>query len=707
MRKGLPWVAIGLAACCGNAASASEVPPLVRLDAPVVLDGRVEEEAWQRVPAVPLTVFEPVYGGTPSQRTTIRVAYDEDSLYLAAELFDSEPAAVRVGSLYRDRYAGDDTVGLVVDSFNDDRNARWFYTTPAGMRGDAAVADDMASGQGDFNWNGHWHARAVQTDAGWSAEIRIPFSTLGFRPRNGQPTMSLGVYRWLPRHNERQVWPDVPPRWARPYAKPSKLADVGLAGIHSGGGLVLSPYVSAGTVDGPGGAHAKREAGLDARRGIGSAFTLDVSLNTDFAQVEADAQQINLTRFPLFFPEKRPFFLEHADIFDFQWEGDSRLFHTRRIGLTVGEPVRLWGGARLAGRAGPWDIGLLDVQGAALGDLRSENFGVLRVRRRSAGRSVIGGMLTTRTGIDGRFNATAGADLEWRVAGDEFLTLKAARSATQDGPAGERFLVRWQRRRRQGLSYEATFARASRGFEAGLGFDARADFAHGAGRAAYEWLRTGEGVLRRVTAELGTEAYRRNGDGHIDSAAIAPAVTLETQRGDTATFSASRRHEDAETPFELPGGVTVAAGTHGFQEAGLTLGTTSGRKLRTGAMVRAGSFYDGHRWSFAPSLTWNTSRHLELGAEYERNALRFPARPNADTHLVRLRVQAAWDIHASMALFAQYNEAAGGWSLNGRARYHLREGTDIWIVYDERPAALARTPRSRSLLAKLTYSVVR
>jgi hypothetical protein len=684
-----------LAACVCGDARAAEPLSLARLTSPIRLDGRVDEDVWQQIEALPLVVYEPVYGGRASQRTEIRLAYDERYLYLGAQLFDDEPRSVRAGTLYRDRYAGDDTVGLIVDSFDDDRNARWFYTTPAGVRGDAAIADDMASGQPDWSWNGHWDAAAVETADGWSAEMRIPFATLGFSPRADGVRIGVGVYRWLARHNERHTWPDAPPRWARAYAKPSKLVDVQLSGVAPGRRLEITPYLLGGSVadrGGLAGARPTREAGFDLRRGLGSNLAVDVSVNTDFAQVEADDQKINLTRFPLFFPEKRPFFLQYADIFDFGWEGRSRLFHSRRLGLEAGEPARIWAGARLAGRAGPWDVGFLDMQAAESTTRGSENSGVLRVRRRSFGnRAILGSMLTTRAGA-GFCNRVAAADLELRAFGDEFLVLKAARSASDgdraldgaDARAGTRVLARWERRRQQGLSYQATLAHAGAAFDADLGFEERREYGYAGFRIGHETLLGSNAPIRRLAFEVAGEAYRRNAGGRVESASLGPEITLDTHRGDSARLSSTWSRENVVSGFALPQGASIPAGSFGFHELALSALASSGRRLRPGATLRAGSFYDGRRYGAGPTLSWYVSRHLELAAEYEREALRFAARgQRADTHLVRFRLQAARDVHASATLFAQYNSVTRAWGVNVRARYHFREGTDLWLVYDD------------------------
>lgn len=728
---------LALAGALGGSSAAGAQTPveLPRLAGPVSLDGLPDEAVWQEIPALPVVVYEPTYRKAPSQRTEIKLAYDDRYLYLAARLYDTQPQEVRAGSLYRDRYGGDDTVGLVVDSFDDDQNARWFYTTPAGLRADASVADDMESGQPDWSWNGHWDAAAAETGDGWSAEIRIPFTTLGFSEQDGGAVMGLAVYRWLSRYNERQIWPDVPPHWARAYAKPSRLQDARVERVSRDVGLYLTPYLLAGARRGPVTSATDdsgpfvvrsavaREAGLDFRYGLSNAITLDLTLNTDFAQVEADDQRINLTRFPLFFPEKRQFFLERAGIFDVAFSGRDRLFHSRRIGLHEGEPIRIWGGGRVVGRAGKWDLGFLEMQTASSAALPSENFGVLRLRRQVVNRvSTLGAILTSRVGDDGRHNVVYGADADVGVFADHFLTVKAAQSRaealTPEGRSrsvGERVLASWQRRRAEGLSYAFTADRSAEGFEPGLGFSERRGFSFAGQELGYQWLLPAGWLLRRIWIGDVAGVHRRHADDRVESGSAQPFLRLETPAGDDLEIASSHAYEDVLEPFKVAEVLTVPAGRYRFHRARAAIATSDSRRLRVGLEAEGGGFYDGQSLTAATSLTWNASRHFELGGEYERHRIRFPSRAEAaDTDLFRARAHLAWDVHASLSAFVQWSDVQRAFSVNLRARFHFREGSDLWLVYDEgrmrssrSPAQAMPDPHERAFLLKYTYTFVR
>jgi hypothetical protein len=721
----------GPAALIALAGLASAAPPpfLPRLSGPIVLDGNPDEPAWRAIEPYPVIVYEPAWGSPLQQETKIRVAYDDDYLYVGAELRDDRPDDVRAGSLYRDRYSGDDTVGLVVDSFDDDRNALVFYTTPAGMRSDATVVDDMASGETDTSWNGYWEAAARRTSHGWSAEMRIPFSTLGFQSSARGAVMGVSVYRWMARTGTRHVWPPVRPHWARAYAKPSKLADVRLDGVHSRRAVYVTPYTVAGVRARTGAGGDERvgrvlEAGVDLRANLLSNLTLDVTVNTDFAQVEADDERVNLTRFPLFFPEKRQFFLERADIFAFSWERENRLFHSRRIGLRAGQPLRIYGGTRLAGRAGSWDIGALDMKTAAPEEAGfGENVSVLRLRRRvpETGSS-FGGMLASRLTEGRGYNLIAATDADIGVVGDEFLTLKAAFGASSgaapeavsappndSAAVGARGFLRWQRRSELGISYELSLAAIGNGFRSDLGFEERADVGFASGRANYLWLARTSALFSELWTEARGHAYRRNTDGRVDSSNLELSLNAETAEGHYLAIVGTRTTEDVTEPFDVAA-LRISPGSYAQDQLSLIASAADSLRWRPALTLTYGSFYGGTRLGALAALVVNPSGHFELGLDLETNDIRLRDGQHETTSIARARVQLAFDIHASLMTLLQYNQADGTASISARARYNVRDGTDAWLVYDDQRshatygAPPSATTDSRALLLKLNYT---
>src|SRR5687768_9262450 len=457
-----------LASLTSQAASPLELHRLAR---PIKLDGTPTPEEWRDVPALPLTLYMPVFRGTPKQRTEIRVAYDDEFLYAAGWFHDDDPGGVRVNSLYRDRWNGDDAFAIYVDAFNDNQNAKWFGTTPGGIRFDILLSDD--GNTSNASWDTFWTTETTVTDSGWFAEVRIPFSSLGFRAdADGKVVMGLTVTRLVSRTEERVTFPEIDPKFE--FRRPSVARDVVLRDVRSRRPIYVTPYgltgVARSAVEETGaGFHTERETsrevGVDVRYALSGELTLDLTANTDFAQVEADDQQVNLDRFPLFYPERRRFFQEGSGLFDFSTGGSSRLFHSRRIGLTPDfQPVPVIGGVRLVGRSGAWDVGLLNMQTEELGTTPSENFGVLRLRRSVLNAwSTAGMMLTTYSG-GGRQNAALGADASLRIHGDDYLTVKVA--STADDADGRVTLLdrshlfgQIERRTGRGLAYSLNVSR--------------------------------------------------------------------------------------------------------------------------------------------------------------------------------------------------------------------------------------------------------
>ncbi len=240
----------------------------------------MSDEAWQSVPALPLTMYLPTYHGTPTQRSEIRVAYDDEAFYVGAWCFDTKPSGIRINSLYRDRWNGDDALAIYIDAFNDNNNAKWFGVTPAGMRFDSLVSDDGVTL--NDNWDGFWNAKATITNEGWFVEVRIPFSTIGFQADDaGRAVMGLTVTRYVSRLNERVTFPDIEPKFQ--FRAPSKAQDVMLTGVRSERPLYVTPYAlaeSARVQTTP--AERSQEAGLDIRYPITPKLTLDLTANTDF-----------------------------------------------------------------------------------------------------------------------------------------------------------------------------------------------------------------------------------------------------------------------------------------------------------------------------------------------------------------------------------------------------------------------------------------
>jgi hypothetical protein len=688
-------------------AAAQETPlELTRLTGPITIDGRPDEAAWQQVPALPLTMYTPVFRGTPTQRTEIRVAYDDEFFYAAGWFYDTNPSGIRINSLYRDRWNGDDALAIYIDAFNDNQNAKWFGTTPSGMRFDVLVSDD--GNTTNDSWDTFWTSRSTVTPEGWFVEVRIPFSSLGFQTgADGRVVMGLTVTRLVSRLDERVTFPAIDPKF--PFRRPSVARDVVLRGVQSKTPFYVTPYVLGGgatsvvpfdeTQGRPGAGAAfrreravNREAGVDVRYPVTGKLTLDFTVNTDFAQVEADGQQVALDRFPLFFPERRRFFQEGSSLFDFVAAGGLRLFHSRRIGLTPDfEPVRILGGARVVGRVGQWDLGALEMQTDRHGTTPAENFGVLRLRRPIFNQNSTAGLLATSyVAADGRTNVAFGADTSLRVRGDEYVGAKWALTADDTERSGVDLVSRslfdtaWERRSNRGLSYTWQFTRAGRDYRPELGFMPRRDFT--SANVVTNWfLYTDKNrYFKRVFPGALAFSTFRNADRALESGQYAVWVQWETKAGGGGWVEPKAFHENVLAPFVIGNRVHVPAGAYDFADLQLVYTMPTGAKMRTSADFRTGTYFDGTRTQLVLAPTWNVSPHLELGGDYQVSLLRFDRRhESVNIHLARLRIRTALNAQASGNAFVQYNSTTGRVDVNLRLRYNVAEGTDLWLVYNE------------------------
>jgi hypothetical protein len=710
-----------------------------KLKGSIKLDGRSVESAWEHAKELSLVQQRPNFGEEPSEETDVLIGYTSEALYMAARCYDSsKPSAP---SFKRDYASLDsDQFGLLLDTFNDNENALAFITSPTGMRTDISISDD-ATGRNtlDVDWNAFWQVEVHQNAKGWFVEMRIPVSSLRFDTNeSGRVVMGLTAVRFLSRKNEFDIFPNIPPKWGfYSHDKPSQARNVVFKDLQPQTPLRVTPYLLGGLgqqnkLNEVEAAYQTQtdpayDAGLDIKYGLSNNFTMDLTVNTDFAQVEADNQQVNLTRFPLFFPEKRRFFLERASTFSFNFGQANRLFYSRRIGLFNRKQVRILGGARVVGRSGPWDIGVLNMQTAREPDLMpgnkalpSENFGVYRVQREVINEnSNIGGILTHRLGMDGTYNVAYGVDGIFNLTGQQYLTAKWAQTFVDGQPNRAfsmdpaRVQLKWERRFYKGFNYNLRYDRAGKDYEPGVGLELRENYHRFGDRIGYGWIYGEKSAIQRQRVNLEGEAYFRNNDGTIQSMEIGPSWQIINNTGHGLTFNASWHLEDLRAPFALSEKAEVPSGRYDFLSGELIYNMSTSRDLRTSLKLTAGEFYDGKRGSFQISPVWNTSRYLRINGFYQFNRLRFPKRDQSfNAHIGRLRALVTPNVEYSISTFVQYNSARGAVIGNLRFRYNPRQGNDLYIVYNERlnsDRSVTTGPRlplsnQRTILVKYTYT---
>lgn len=680
--------------------------PIDRIEG-IIFDGRVDEAAWNAIPPLAMVQYEPHAGQPPTERTEIRLAYDDRYFYVSMRAYDSDPNGVRATSLYRDRIAGSDHLEIILDTYNDNQTGYGFTTTPTGIRNDLEVANDaqgMALSSGSvFNrdFNTFWDAESTISPEGWFTEMRIPFSSLRFQDEDGQVVMGIIVQRKIARKNERLVYPAVPPitNWA--FLRPSLAQKIVFNGIRASKTLYLSPYLLVGheknnVLNEAGTTYSSAndfdlEVGGDIKYSITNNLTADFTINTDFAQAEADDQLVNLSRFSLFFPEKRQFFQERASVFDFRTGGLSRLFFSRRIGLTdSGEQVPIYAGIRLIGRMKTWDLGVLNMQTQSLDTIPTENFGLLRVRKRIFNQnSYMGAMFTSRIDGDGNSNLAYGLDGIIQVAGDDFLTLQWSQtfdSRSSKGDADDfksgRLAVELNRRRRQGFGYTLGTILSGPNYQPGVGFVDRSDFKFGTAAISQTWLKSGGPFIWHKFQPFGN-AYLANENSDILSSEYGLEWSFSRRNLDGGSLVLKKSYENLQDEFLLPGTEGVPTGSYDFYRAQATYTMAIDRTLRTGAIVETGSFYDGWLHSITLTPSWYASKHIQLNLEYVFNYGEFSDRETLlNFHVARLRLGTALNRKLSSNALVQYNGAQDLFAANIRFRYNWREGQDLWIVFN-------------------------
>ncbi len=682
------------------------IPPIEYIN----FDGMPDEEAWDAIDPVPVVQYEPNAGAPPTQKTEIRFAHDENYFYASMRGYDTVRSGIRGNTLYRDRLAGSDHLEILLDTYNDNETGYLFATTPTGIRNDLAVTNDATGGAisvgGWLNrdFNTFWDAKAKVTEEGWFTEIRIPFSSLRFQENDGEVIMGLTVQRKIARKSERIVYPAIPPVTDWAFLRPSLAQKIKIKGIKSKKQFFITPYALAGVQQWNSMNEVqhtyerkndyKYEIGGDMKLSLTNYLTLDLTINTDFAQAEADDQQVNLTRFSLFYPEKRQFFQERAGIFNFNTGGLSRLFYSRRIGLTTdGDLVPIYGGARIVGRVGTWDLGFLNMQTAEVDSLPSENFGLLRMRRRVFNDySYVGGMLTSRIGMNGDYNVGFGLDGLVRMFGDDFMILKFAQTFDNDPIGGKkiegfnsaRFVAEWQRRRRRGIGYDFGFIWSGINYDPGMGFVQRNDFKFGTADISYTWLYENNATFIWQKIAITGFSYILNTDNSVQSAEFGPEWSFSSITTSAGSAELKATYENLLEDFYLSEDVYVPAGNYTFYRIAASYRMPLEKLFNIRSRIEAGRFYDGSRLSFSIDPSWYVSKHFELSAEYLYERVRFDQRnQQLDAHITRLRIGTALNNKLSTNALIQYNSTLDLVSANVRFRYNFREGNDLWIVYNE------------------------
>ena len=678
----------------------------VRIDAPLRIDGRLDEAIYSDVPPISSFIqIEPREGEPATEKTDVWVAFDNDNVYFSFRLWESEPGRVVAKEMRRDHnsiWQGDDIVGFFIDTFYDRRNGFEFSLNSIGGRQDAQTANDR---QWLGDWNTIWDFSTGKFEGGWVVETAIPFKSLRYRPGEGQ-TWGFNVLRTNRWKNELSFL--TPPSKARgqPGLHQASIAAT-LVGITAPAGsknFEVKPYVisnaSSSRATTPGLRHdLTGDFGVDAKYGITQSLTSDFTFNTDFAQVEADQQQVNLTRFSLFFPEKREFFLENQGTFGFGGVtgtgggGDTpTLFYSRRIGLERGLVVPIDGGGRLTGRVGRYSLGLLNIQtddepaaGAA-----STNFSVVRLRRDILRRSAVGILYTGRNGAGGVGDSTAyGVDGTFGFFANLNINTYWAKT-DNPGVSGEDTSYRAQLDYgvdRYGVQLERLVIGDN--FTPGVGFVRRDDLRKTYGQFRFSPRPQNNEVIRRYSFSAST-GYFENGAGRLETRDRDASFAIEFQNADRFDVTYTGNYEFLPSPFRIASGVTLPVGGYDFNSFGIGFNRAARQRVSGNLSFDHGTFYNGHRTTVGISSgRVNLSPQVSLEPSYSVNWVDL-VQGSFTTQLAGARVSYTPTPRMFLSAFLQYNSSNNAMSSNVRLRWEYRPGSEVFVVLNEERDTLGR-----------------
>jgi hypothetical protein len=684
-----------------------EIPPRVA-NSPRI-DGILNEDIWKQALVVSDFIQRlPREGSIPTERTEMRILYSETYLYLGFTAYDSVPEKIVATVYKRDDFdvMQNDQLAFAIDSYNDGRNGYWFSTNPLGARVDAQFANE-----GDLwedNWNGIWECKTKINSDGWVAEIEIPFSTLRFRKADVN-IMGINFFRRIVRTNEQIFAPLIPLQLSAGTPNVSAARKYQFEGIQEGEKLFVKPYGLGGFSDETQNSEAEKDGGLDVRYQLTNSLISNFSANMDFAEADVDDRQVNLTRFRLFFPEKREFFLESAGNFQFGIPGETEIFFSRRIGLTEDslDTVPILFGAKLTGKMKNWDIGALDVQTHSNDLIPSENFSVLRLKAGISSRSYVGGIVTNRSTKGLQSNQSYGLDMNLYLWKETFLTGFAtgvySSESKQKFPDSSAFdLNLWRGGER--TSFRIRYTDIAADFDPAIGFVQRPDTRRFLA-SLFQPFYTKSGALLSLTP--GFELIREdNHDGLLMYWYQQASFRTLFQSEDQFRIFANRSEEYVPEEFPVFRDISVPVGNYVSNRVGVEASTKPGRKISSSLIISNGGFYGGSRFELSPSLFWKVNRHVTLSQTLLSNFVN-DAPEDFNLYITRTRISYSLNTSFTISSILQYDNSSQKIGFNCRASYLFKEGTELFVVYneiqDERIYPDITAPRNRSLLIKFTY----
>jgi len=649
------------------------------------LDGRLDEDVWKTAtPLGPLIQTEPEEGVAPTEATEVRVLVDRQQVYVGIRCFDSSPAAVVVSQLARDaELEVDDNVLLVIDPLLDRRNGYFFQVNAAGARSDGQLFNNPE--ELNYDWDGIWEARTSVDDRGWSVEMAIPFKTV--RSRSDRTAWGFNVERLVKRRLEKSRW-SGPRRdvWISNLAEAGRLE--GIVDSDPGRGLDIRPYLSAGEAEG-----FDLSAGIDVFKTLTPSLLASVTVNTDFAETEADDRQVNLTRFPLFFPEKRAFFLEGSGLYDvagLSTSGDLVPFFTRRIGLLGGEEgggeeVPILVGAKLLGHQGRYNIAFLDVQTRALESqsVDGQNLLAARLSRSLFRQSWVGAILTHGNPAGTGSNTLVGVDARFATStfrGGQNLSLDLYALRTDDQSAGPDHAFGFKLDYPNDLwDVALNWKQIGEDFEPALGFVPRNGIRKANAGITFS-PRPGRWGVRQFFFRARPEQIS-DLENSVQNWRVSASPAIVFESGDFVQLNFIPQYERLTEPFEIHPGVVLPSGSYRWTRWGMELSTASKRRVVLELGTSWGGFYDGSLRLLDLELILKPSPLFIMSLGTEINDVSLPA-GDFRTEIYGLRAELNFSSDLSWANLVQYDTESRLLGLQSRLRWTLAPEAELFVVFN-------------------------
>ncbi len=645
-----------------------------------VIDGKLDDDAWRT--ATTIDDFHqtvPTDGASPTEVTIVRVTYDDEYLYIAADLRDSDPSEIRAKQMIQGKmFFSDDRFWVTIDSFNTKRNDYFFQVNANGIRREALRENNARFIE---EWSAIWHAESAVHETGWATEIAIPFKSISFAPESD--TWGINFGRGIVRKQEFNMWASHERQDWPAYSGEVK----GIEEIEQGLGLDVVPSVNvsqerdlaAGTSD------TGFDPSLDVRYRITPSLTATLTLNTDFSTAEVDEQQIALDRFSLFFPEKRDFFLQDAGIFEFgNIDTNGRPFFSRRIGLSAdGEAVGIDAGVKLTGRIGDFNIGTLAIRQEAYEDIESKDLFVARGSYNVLDESAVGFILTHGDPTTNETNSVAGVDFLYRNSDGPFGEILTGQFWAQQSDSSDldgddsAFGARIEIPSDKLMAYVAG-QYIEENFRPALGFVNRTGIRRVDAGLRYR-TRPDESRWRAINNRIDyTLVTDMDGELLSEKTRIRP-VSFYSHTDDFLFVEWERNQETVLEDFELFDRLNVAAGDYEFDRYRAEIATGRQRPLRVVLSVQDGEFFGGDRLEKFVELQWRQSAHFYLGASFTENVVELPS-GNFTSHLASLRSDVAFNSRWSWSNLLQYDNTSDRLGVNSRLRYIPEAGKEVLLV---------------------------